>query len=386
MAKKQFANIDFNLEWKSSAATHQDCSKAVYVDLKEDIFPGGLVKLISNLSIGESCEIKLHAKELLGEDYSTERVISFPADLFETQFKNQFSPPNLYRFYPSAIAWQGLKTHEKDYTPFRLISKSDENLVADRNHPLAKYYVTITATKIEEFNKPLCNRTAINIGKFIAAKGPGMQAPFEFGDPVFFDEYPYKVINNSKALKQSSSNNSREEIESVFLGLLPKFSKILELQCDDLSHLSSNYQTGLLVGIGHNEELLSKNERLDTYSVQDLNKDMVLPYEENSFDDAICSLSIDSLIDALAIMKEVARVVNKGGMFCIIFSDDYQSDQSIDLWKQLHPFEKMQLVLEYFRKTGLFSNLNTLSKRNFSQSTNDKKASSNIYAVWGSVF
>ena len=201
----------------------------------------------------------------------------------------------------------------------------------------------------------------------------------------FFDEYPYTVINNSKALKQSSSNNSKEEIESVFLGLLPKFSKILDLQCDDLSHLSSNYQTGLLVGIGHNEELLSKNERLDTYSVQDLNKDMVLPYEANSFDDAICSLSIDSLIDPLAIMKEVARVVNKGGIFCIIFSDDYQSDQSIDLWKQLHPFEKMQLVLEYFRKTGLFSNLNTLSKRNFSQSTKDKKASSNIYAVWGSV-
>lgn len=388
MPKTTFMDIDFQLQWKSSFAEHTDSFLISKIDIINDVFPVNVKNELTNLSIGNSFSQTIQAKDLLGEGYSSNKVITFDTSLFNTQFKNQVSPATLYRFYPSAIAWQGLGTTEKDYSPFRLMAKNNEEMIADCNHPLAKYYLTLKATKLREYESKE-NVPKKDIGRILTERGPGMQAPFEFGDSVFFDEYPFKTSNKNKITKPAIDLMAVKLLEELNTRLLAKHSKILDVVSDDSTYLDKDYRPGLLTGIGANEELLSSNERLDTYIVQDLNKLITLPFEDNSFDDAICSLSIEYLTNPLALMNEIARVVNSKGKFIVSFTDKFIMGETISLWSQLHPFERIQLVLEYFRKSGLFSELNTFSKRGVLKSSesikSSKKPCSNIYAVWGTV-
>ena len=396
MPKNLFMNINFQLKWTSHAAEHTDDFLIQNVDLENDILPTGFNEALTSLTIGESYTQKIQAKDLLGEGYSSDKVITFDSELFDGQFKNQYSPPMLYRFYPSAIAWQGLDASEKDYSPFRLIAKNQDEMRADRNHPLAKYYLTLTATLVEQCDKTDVSASKNNvvskkdIARLITSKGPGMQAPFEFGDPIFFDDYPFKNKTTPDLTTPYLDSSASEEIAKLHSQLLPKHSKVLDVMSNGNSHLDVKYETGLLVGIGSNEKKLSENKRLDTYQVQDLNEISTLPFETNSFNDAICTMSIEYLTDPLVVMKEIARVVNPGGKCIITFSDNWIPDQATHLWGQLHPFERMQLVLEYFRKTELFHELNTFSKRGLPRPKDDKyiiekPLSSPIFAVWATV-
>ena len=392
MKKNRLADIDFKLEWKSPFAGHTDIFHVSKLDINNDKLPLGFADKIAALNVGENCTQTFPAKELLDESHTSHKVIRFDADLFDNEFKNQHSPPILYRFYPSAIAWQGLDTDVADYAPFRLLSIKGDTLIADKNHPLAKYYLTLTATKIKEFDAE--NNTAQrrrHIGKLITFRGPGMQAPFEFGDPVFFDQYPFQLSDGYQPIaKPKVDAIAIEEITKLYSELLPRHSKILDVISSENSYLSKDYETGLLAGIGPNEEALNKNQRLDTYQHQDINTDIELPFEDNSFDDAICSLAIDTITDPLKIMSEVARVVTAEGKFIITFSNTTLPTNTISLWGQLHPFERMQLVLEYFRKSDLFKELSTFSKRGASRpldnkNSHKKSASDPVFAVWGTV-
>ena len=378
MPKHTLVDIEFSLEWKSNAATHIDIYHLNNVDLIDDKLPTGFAKEISTLKVGESYKKTFPAEDIIGEEYSSDDVISFESSLFNSNFKKQHSPPILFRYYPSAIAWQGLNTKLTDYTPFRLISKDGDDFVADKNHPLAKYYLTLTAKKIahklnEHATPENTKKRQRHIGKLISARGPGMQAPFEYGDPTFFKDYPFKRSNSLPLLKPHLDQIAVEQIEALYSQLLPAHSKVLDLMSNQSSYLADDFATGLLTGIGHNEEALNINQRLDTYIQQNLNENVKLPFEGNNFDDAICTVGIEYLTNPLAIMLEIARVVDKGGKFIITFSDNSVSNATT-LWGQLHPFERMQLVLEYFRVTNAFTNINTFSKRGAPRPWDDKQA------------
>jgi hypothetical protein len=89
-------------------------------------------------------------------------------------------------------------------------------------------------------------------------------------------------------------------------------------------------------------------------------------------------------------MTEVARVIKPGGKFVVTFSERWFPSKAITLWAQLHPFERVQLILEYFRESGLFEDLHTYSKRGLPRPADDKyiqntKFSDPVYAVWGTV-
>jgi len=392
MTEEKLVSVDFKLEWKSQCAKHTDVFHVSNIDLINDNFPAGFAEKIAALKVGESFNQTFQAKELLGEDFSSKNVISFDTEHFNQNFKNQNSPPMLYRFYPSAIAWQGLDSYETDTKPFRLISINESNMVGDRNHPLAKYYLTLTATKTEESDNPIKERAALNITKIITMKGPGMQVPFEYGDSIFLDNYPFSTdderSNTARKFDKKIDDSTTTEIAKLHTQLLLKHSKVLDLVSDSETYLEANYETGLLTGLGYNENKLAANPLLDTYHVQNLNEDTGLPFETDSFDDAICSLSIETLIDPLAIMRELSRVIKPGGKFIVTFTNRYDTEKTIRLWPQLHLFERMQLVLEYFRQASGFDNLETYSKRGLPLSKNDKLSeqktiSDPIFAVWG---
>ena len=119
-----------------------------------------------------------------------------------------------------------------------------------------------------------------------------------------------------------------------------------------------------------------------------MNDESQLPFENESFDACICTVSVEYLVDPIAVFKQVGRVLKPGGPFMITFSDRWFDTKVIKLWTGLHPFERMALVTNYFAESGMFSNLNTESIRGYPRPEDDKhfpdrRDSDPVFAVWG---
>jgi ubiquinone/menaquinone biosynthesis C-methylase UbiE len=122
--------------------------------------------------------------------------------------------------------------------------------------------------------------------------------------------------------------------------------------------------------------------------VQDLNTVDRLPFDAQTFDAVLCTASIEYLIDPFAIYKEVARVLKPKSPFIVTFTNRWFPPKAIKLWTELHEFERMGLVLEYFMQSGKFEDLHTYSVRGLPRPHNDKyfpeyRFSDPVYAVWG---
>ncbi|MGD9412022.1 MAG: methyltransferase domain-containing protein, partial [Desulfobacterales bacterium] len=137
-----------------------------------------------------------------------------------------------------------------------------------------------------------------------------------------------------------------------------------------------------------NRNELEKNSQLSEYMVHDLNADALLPFDSNSFDAVINTASVEYLTDPLVIFREVLRILRPGGCFIVTFSNRWFPTKAIKLWRELHEFERMGLVLEYFLRAGGYKDLQTYSLRGLPRPHDDKyfpelKFSDPVYAVWG---
>ena len=164
--------------------------------------------------------------------------------------------------------------------------------------------------------------------------------------------------------------------------------QVLDLMSSWVSHLPEDTGAIRLTGLGMNAEELAQNPRLEERIVQDLNARSELPFPDNSFDAAICSASIEYLVQPVAVLRELGRVLKPGKTAIITFSDRWFPTKAIELWTELHPFERMGLVLEYFRLAGNFSTLHSESLRGLPRPPDDKYTgqlahSDPVFAVWG---
>lgn len=92
---------------------------------------------------------------------------------------------------------------------------------------------------------------------------------------------------------------------------------VLDICSSWISHYPDNWKGGVVVGLGMNKYELSQNKQLTSYVVKDLNKDPILPFENNSFDKVTCVVSVDYLNKPLEVFKEIGRVLRPGGE-CIL--------------------------------------------------------------------
>jgi SAM-dependent methyltransferase len=139
-----------------------------------------------------------------------------------------------------------------------------------------------------------------------------------------------------------------------------------------VSHLDGIADSATVSGLGMNAAELVENPHLADYVIQDLNVEPRLPYDDGSFDVVVCSLSVEYLVSPFDVFDEVARVLKPGGRCIVTFSDRWFPPKVIRLWTELHPFERMGLVLEYLRRTGHFSGMVTESWRGWPRPEDDK--------------
>ena len=128
--------------------------------------------------------------------------------------------------------------------------------------------------------------------------------------------------------------------------------EVLDLMSSWVSHFRTPPRR--LVGLGMNGAELAANPALAARVVQDLNADPVLAFPDGSFDDAVCCVSVDYLVEPLAVFREVARVLRPGGRFVVTFSDRCFPTKAIRGWLGTGDEGHLRIVHAYFVLSGAF--------------------------------
>jgi SAM-dependent methyltransferase len=76
-----------------------------------------------------------------------------------------------------------------------------------------------------------------------------------------------------------------------------------------------------------------------------------LPFPDGTFDAVLCNVSVEYLVRPFQVFAEVARVLKTGGLFVQTFSNRWFPPKVVKIWPELHEFERLGLVLEYFLRT-----------------------------------
>jgi SAM-dependent methyltransferase len=181
---------------------------------------------------------------------------------------------------------------------------------------------------------------------------------------------------------------AQASIAALYSRLLKPGMAVVDLMSSWQSHVPQDLELNSLVGLGLNEEELHHNPRLTGQVLHDFNRDPVLPFPDEQFDALICNLSVEYLVRPLEVFAEAARVIKPGGLLVQTFSNRWFPPKVVQIWTELHEFERVGLVLEYFLRSGSFGNLKTFSSRGWPRPETDRyypqiRLSDPVYAVWG---
>src|SRR3954471_216128 len=125
---------------------------------------------------------------------------------------------------------------------------------------------------------------------------------------------------------------------------------VLDLMSSWVSHFNETPRR--LTVLGMNDDELAANPQAQARVVHDLNADPTLPFPDDSFDAAVCCVSVDYLVQPIEVFSEVARVVRPGGSFVCTFSNRCFPTKAIRGWLANNETGRCQIVAEYFRRTA----------------------------------
>nr|AFK34232.1 unknown [Medicago truncatula] len=129
---------------------------------------------------------------------------------------------------------------------------------------------------------------------------------------------------------------------------------ILDMCSSWVSHFPPGYKQERVVGLGLNEEELKRNPVLTEYTVQDLNVNPKLSFEDNSFDVITNVVSVDYLTKPLDIFKEMNRILKPGGLAIMSFSNRCFFTKAISIWTSTGDADHVMIVGSYFHYAGGF--------------------------------
>jgi SAM-dependent methyltransferase len=151
-------------------------------------------------------------------------------------------------------------------------------------------------------------------------------------------------------------------VTQVYREVLPAGGAILDLMSSWVSHLPPEVEYSRVVGLGMNEVELKANPRLTSWLVHDLNADPHLPFEDSEFDAATICVSIQYMVHAVTVIRDIGRVVRPGGTLVISFSNRCFPTKAIMLWQSLTDAGHTQLVEQYLKAAGNWTDIQILDR------------------------
>ena len=384
------ADIEFQLQWKSNEAEHSE-NFFTTVNVWRDILPPGFNEQILGKTSGDVIQNSYSKEEKLLSASSSDNIT-----VKRDQFNSELISPRNGRFYPLGLLNGVANVFPENMKPFRVTGLENSHITVDLNHPLSDYDLTVKAVVHDAIEKPYDRGGGCSKLIECLADGPGMQVRGNGRSTDFFSEYAFdREDETSDALFYKKprfvdhiDQKAITTISELYGSLMRPKMAVLDLMSAWRSHVPENADLASLVGLGMNAEEMSDNPQLTDYLVHDLNVNPKLPFKDNSFDMVICTVSVEYLIHPDDVFADVARVLRPGGTFALTFSNRWFPPKTIRIWPELHEFERMGLVLEYFLRTGKFNGLNTFSSRGWPRPETDKYYPQNfisdpVYGVWG---
>ena len=380
------ADIVFQLKWNSQHAAHNECYAARGVNLWRDWLPDNVRQSLIGKRSWEYAAVGFSPGELFGSDGGYLKIA-----------RKQFSrDPKAGRFYPKGSLNDLPGVFPQNMQPVRCVGINNGHMEVDIAHPLSLHPLSLSMT-VGQVSAKESERGGSSVDWVgLLTEGPGMQARWQGTPTDFFSDTPF--VRKDERTDERFYDNPRlvhhldETARDMVADLYKRFVKddvhVLDLMSSWGSHLPKGVNPGRVSGLGMNRTELEHNPRLTDIQVHDLNAAPVLPYGNDSFDVAICSVSVEYLTQPLEVFADVGRVLKPGGTFVVTFSNRWFPPKVVRIWEQIHEFERVGLVMEYFLRSDAFNNLGTYSMRGLPRPRNDKYASElaqsdPVYAVWG---
>jgi SAM-dependent methyltransferase len=152
--------------------------------------------------------------------------------------------------------------------------------------------------------------------------------------------------------------------------------EVLDLMGSWVSHFRRTPDR--LVVQGMNAAELAANEQAAATLVHDLNADPVLPFDDDTFDDAVCCVSIDYLTRPFEVVAQVARVVRPGGRFVVTFSNRCFPTKAVLGWLAGDDDSHVAYVRDLLTTAGFADVVH--QRRDDGRRRRDP-----LHAVWGTV-
>ena len=388
--ERQNLSVLVHIQWNDELVTYQDRYFILKTNFWRDFYPPVMDYQIKRAELHQTLNISYKAGELLEEEFNQGSLVTIPASKFNQYYKGRIPiVPVIGRYYPRGMIEGVAGCFKMDNLPFRIVNKTPETLDIDLNHPLAAFPIQLTATITDVFDANQQNGGRCNdIAELVTIDGPGMQTLLAPHPSDFFQGMPFlrkiedddAVFYDSVETRPSVDQVALEQLHQFYADHLKNDMKILDLMSGPDSHLPEDLEPLEVTGLGLKEQDLTDNSALNQYVIHDLNKVAELPFEDQQFDAVICSFSVEYMTQPITVFQEVARILKPGGIFLVSFSDRYYDKKVIALWDDLHLFERMGVVLEYFRQSGEFEELFAESIRGLIRHNDDPFISNTVYS------
>lgn len=399
LSHKARMDLSIDIVWTKDCISHKEHYFAGQINCWRDIVEGSLLENILDCPAGDAIIVKVKPGELV-PDFCTGNVLVLPRTRIDVPRPvNHLKPVDQLktgRFYPQGMISGLPGIFKGNRTPFRCVGINGDNIRVDLNHPMAGYPLSVTITVNGNSLESDERGGGCTDWMDLALSGPGLQArynnqPTDFFSKNYFDRKnitPDPVFYETDRFVPHMDARARQNLSDLYQSLLLPGDTVLDLMASWDSHIPIALEPITVHGLGLNANELAKNQRLTGYTIQDLNTDTGLYFKDHTFDAVICSLSVEYLIDPVPLFKEAARILKPGSKFAVTFSNRWFPEKAIRIWEELHDFERMGLVTEYFLASGCYETISTISMRGYPRPCEDRyfpefRLSDPVYAVIG---
>lgn len=370
------------LEWASESPAgpvqHRDAYFAGAVDPGADRLPDGLAAALITAEPGERIELRTDIDGLRGHDETKVAIHAARPRFTGTLPDGRTVTPRFGRFYSNAM-FEGIGPPGGDPGwPIRFLGEAEGTTAVDARHPLAGRELTLTAEIVGPGDAAHRDTAPVDWTARLI-DGPGMQACWG-GKPTAFacndayareDEGPDSGLYATASMVTCLDAQARVAVGDYYRGVLDADATALDLLSSRDSYLAADAKPARLIGLGLNTEEMHANEMLDGAVVADLNHTPVLPFADSAFDAVICSVSVEYLTQPVEVFREANRALRPGSVFALTFSNRWLPPKVTRLWTELHDFERIALVANYFAEAGGFTGIETYSLRGLPRPPDD---------------
>jgi len=391
------AEMTFTLNWFDGRAMHEDEMHVEKFSVwrEADFLPADVGVKITGMQVGDRVQAALPAGQLTGV-WETSQQFSTTPSCFDRHYRRGLEvEPRCGRFYPQGFFHGANGVVREALEPARIIALDAETMSVDLNHPFARFPVQVQCklNRVLPGSDRRGGRCASPLDDLV--RYPGLAAPLPDGSPADFgdnadgmsrmDERGDPVFYTSPRMVQHLDARALQTVNELYQRLIPAQADVLDLMASHDSHVQGCSLRSLHV-LGLNAQELDANRVATVQVVQDLNQLTALPFVDASVDAVVCTASVEYLIQPRDIFAEVLRVLRPGGVFVLTFSNRWFPTKVIQLWSELHEFERVGMVTQWLQQAG-FASLHTFSSRGWARPEDDPHygetaLSDPVYAVW----